>query len=278
VHAADPLAPEQDRLCQEISRRLASVPVEECRAMVAASSRDDGRSVQGIPLLWRDYLPVADRTPHARVLLLGGIHGDEYAAISTMFLWMRWLERYHSGMFHWRILPLINPDGLFHTPSQRTNSRGVDLNRNFPTAGWDNESQGYWVQRTGRDPRRYPGPAPLSEPESQWVARHVEQFRPDVILAVHAPLGVVDFDGTRLDPPKRLGPLRLRRMGTYPGSMGQYAGVERNIPVLTIELASATRMPPLPALKAMWSDIIDWMRRCFPINPSTRQPLMHRTP
>ena len=79
------------------------------------------------------------------------------------------LNRNHSGLFHWRVAPLVNPDGLLRERSQRMNDNGVDLNRNFPSPNWQEETRDYWIRRTSRNPRRYPGPGPLSEPESQWL-------------------------------------------------------------------------------------------------------------
>ena len=43
---------------------------------------------------------------------LGGIHGDELSSVSIVFGWLDSLDKYRSGLFHWRIAPLINPDGL----------------------------------------------------------------------------------------------------------------------------------------------------------------------
>ncbi|MBF0124620.1 MAG: murein peptide amidase A [Magnetococcales bacterium] len=246
-------------LCHAIAARLSSVPAAEClaRKLVASS----GTSVSGRPLLLREHGPLPGKTPQAKVLLIGGMHGDEYTSISLIFAWMRLLERYHSGLFHWRIVPLLNPDGLLHQPSQRVNEHGVDLNRNFPTRDWQTESLAYWQQKTQRDSRRYPGSAAMVEPESRWLAEEIRAFAPDVIVSVHAPLGVVDFDGpARVTPPRKLGPLPLRPMGTYPGSLGRYAGEEMGIPVLTIELASATRMLSPADSRKVWGDLISWLR------------------
>ena len=34
------------------------------------------------------------------------------SSVTIVFKWMSILDRFHSGMFHWRIVPLLNPDGL----------------------------------------------------------------------------------------------------------------------------------------------------------------------
>lgn len=251
--------------CERIGAKLTSVSASECLERPLAAS--GGLSVEGLPILMAEYPPLPPREPLARVLLMGGIHGDEYASVSVVFKWLRKLDRNHSGLFHWRVVPLLNPDGLLRRKSQRTNARGVDLNRNFPSLDWKAQTEDYWVRRTGRSPRRYPGPAPLSEPESQWLYDQIGEFRPTVIVAVHAPSHVVDYDGPK-DPPPKLGPLHLNLMGTYPGSLGRFAGVMMGLPVVTIELPSAGIMPTRAEQDRIWNDLIRYLRLTVPDLPS----------
>jgi len=197
------------------------------------------------------------------VLLFGGIHGDELSSVSIVFGWLETLDRFHSGLFHWRVAPLVNPDGLLRPKPQRMNDRGVDLNRNFPSPNWQIEASDYWIRRTSRNPRRYPGEAPLSEPESRWLHEQIETFRPAAIVAVHAPLHVLDYDGPP-DPPQRLGPLHLKQMGTYPGSLGRFAGVHLGLPVVTLELPSAGIMPTPADQRKVWLDLVGWLRQNVP--------------
>ncbi|MBF0425277.1 MAG: murein peptide amidase A [Magnetococcales bacterium] len=245
------------KVCEQIGRKLGSVTTEECLASGLVPT--SGRSVNGVPLLLREYPAVPGKPPQGRVLVLGGIHGDEYSSVSVVFKWMQKLDQFHSGLFHWHVAPLVNPDGLFMRKSRRVNAHGVDLNRNFPTNDWDRESQGYWVNTTGRDPRRFPGLTPLSEPESQWIQAEIERFRPNVIVSVHAPYNLLDFDGTKTRPPHKLGHLYLDPMGTYPGSLGRYAGVEKKIPTITIELTYAGIMPTSDETRNIWTDLIHWL-------------------
>ena len=117
----------------------------------------------------------------------------------------------------------------------------------------------YWVRQTSRNPRRFPGTGPLSEPESRWLAAEIERFRPDVLVSVHAPHNVLDFDGPP-EPPEQLGPLRLHLLGTYPGSLGRWAGVHMGLPVVTIELPRAGSMPTVSEQKKIWVDLVAWLR------------------
>lgn len=262
---ADPVV---DDACRKIGGKLSSVSVKECRKM--GFSDVGARSVKGDPILLKEYPPLPGKTPRSRVLLIGGIHGDEYSSVSVVFKWMRILNRYHSGLFHWRIAPLLNPDGLLQRRSQRINAHGVDLNRNFPSPDWKRESDDYWVRRTGRDPRRFPGTGPLSEPESAWLAQEIDHFKPDVIISIHAPFGVLDFDGPPATPPEKLGSLYLSLLGTYPGSLGRYAGVHMGIPVITIELPYAGIMPSRGEVRKIWIDLVRWLLNNPPETPRWR--------
>ena len=247
-----------DRLCHRIARKLGSVKLADC--LGNGFTESGGESVEGLPILVKSYLPKKDKKPLSRILLIGGIHGDEYSSVSIVFKWINKLDKYHSGLFEWRVVPLMNPDGLLRKKSQRMNSRGVDLNRNFPTPNWEKESDHYWVKRTSRNPRRYPGPSPLSEPESKWLVDYISEYKPDIIVSVHAPYGILDFDGPK-HPPKKLGHLHLNVLGTYPGSLGNYAGVQNDIPVVTIELPYAGIMPTKGQIKHIWIDLIQWLKR-----------------
>lgn len=244
-------------LCHDIGQKLGSVDKKDCTTQQLIS--DGGLSVNGYPLAYKEYPPINNKAPLGKVLLMGGIHGDEYSAVSIMFKWMEKLNKYHSGLFHWKVIPNLNPDGLLQDDSQRQNSRGVDLNRNFPSKSWDELALKYWKERTYENPRRYPGPYALSEPETIWFTQLIQEFSPDVIIAVHAPHRLVDYDGS-LAAPEKVGSLQLRLLGTYPGSLGNYAGVDLNIPVVTIELASAGIMPSEAEISHMWVDIVSWLR------------------
>ena len=256
---AKPINSAVQKGCDAMAGVLGSIDMQDC--LTAGLAPTGGYTVQGRPILMREYLPLSPRRPQARVLLVGGIHGDEYSSFSVVFRWMRTLKKHHSGAFHWRIVPGLNLDGLNAGPAVRTNANGIDLNRNFPTPNWHENKEEYWVRFTGSDPRRFPGDAPLSEPESQWLFNEIETFKPDAIVALHAPFGVLDFDGPSHTPPHHLGYLYLNRLGTYPGSLGNYAGVQEGIPVITMELPHAGIMPTEKQSEQVWFDLIYWLKR-----------------
>ncbi len=244
--------------CVRIAGKLASVTLEECLGSQLQQAR--AYSSHGSPLLFKDYPPVPKRRPLGRVLLVGGVHGDEYSSVSIVFKWMNTLNEHHSGLFHWRILPLLNPDGLLRRKSQRMNANSVDLNRNFPMQDWENATRDYWENVTGSNPRRFPGNSALSEPETQYLVDEISRFAPDIIVAVHAPHGIVDYDGPK-NGPYKLGRLHLNLLGTYPGSLGNYAGVQMKIPLVTIELPYAGIMPKPAEVAHIWRDLVNWLRK-----------------
>jgi len=231
-----------DQACQKISNKLASVSLRECKVLKLKPSGFN--SVNDFPILIKEYPPLKGKKPKGRVLLIGGTHGDELASISVVFKWMKKLEKHHSGLFHWHVSPLMNPDGALIKRQNRLNANSVDLNRNFETPGANGSALTYWANKTQRNKRRYPGERPLSEPETQWLKQEIEQFKPDVIISVHAPYSLVDYDApNRNNAPKRIGYLHRNLMGTYPGSLGNYAGIHLGIPVITLELPHAGIMP-----------------------------------
>ena len=245
--------------CLRISDRLASVTNSGC---LAANLRPTQcRSVDQFPILYSEFPPLENKIPQGRILVIGGTHGDELTSVSMIFRWIEKLNKYHSGLFHWHLIPMMNPDGVLRPDATRTNANGVDLNRNLPSNDWTQNALKYWREKTGEDVRRYPGESPSSEPETQWLIDEINTFKPDAIISVHAPYGIVDFDAQVLNSaPKSLGRLLLNLLGTYPGSLGNYAGINRNIPVITLELPHAWVMPSEAETTRLWEDIVRWLR------------------
>ena len=246
-----------DQWCAKLTPRLPGISNTACKDSKLVPTGVN--SLNGFPLLTRQ-IPVAKKSakPPLRVLLMGGIHGDELTSSSIVFRWLQFMPNAEAQKFEWSVVPVVNPDGLLAPKAKRVNANGVDLNRNFPTPGWQQDAPRYWAARTKSDPRRFPGHAPLSEPESRWVNDEMVRFRPDVIISVHAPYGVLDFDGP-VEPPHKFGRLLLNRVGVYPGSLGNYSGVHKNVPVITIELPNAQKMPSDAEVKRIWLDMLDWI-------------------
>jgi protein MpaA len=243
-------------LCEEIGTKLGSVSITECMSqeLVHSSYSTENRS-----LAYKDFPPLVDRDSMGKILVIGGIHGDEFSSVSMLFRWMGILDQHHSGMFHWRFVPSSNPDGLLKRKSQRQNFNGVDLNRNFPTLDWENHALSFWEQKSFKNPRRYPGPQAGSEAETKWLVTQIQEFEPDVIISMHAPYHLVDYDGPPTAP-NSLGGLYLRKLGVFPGSLGNYAGVDLKMPIVTIELQSAGIMPNRQEVDNIWRDLVLWLK------------------
>ena len=170
--------------CEGLMRRLPNVSTQLC--LGAELQAGVGRSVKGVPLYWRDIKPEGTKL---RVLVMGGIHGDELSSGSLALHWIA-LAQQPAQMpqpVHWRFIPVLNPDGVLAQPPRRVNANGVDLNRNFPTPNWERDAAIYWEQRTRKDPRRWPGKKPLSEPETRYLYEQMQGFKPHLIVAIHAP-------------------------------------------------------------------------------------------
>jgi hypothetical protein len=259
---AAPTPPDVRVWCREVTRVIPQIGLNAC---VSSGLKPWARSVHGRHIMLHDYAPA--QRPLARVLVVGGIHGDELTSVSIVF---RWIERLNhaagdAAHYRWRVIPVLNPDGLLASPPTRVNARGVDLNRNFPTPDWSTDAARYWTVSTRRDPRRFPGTAAGSEPESSWLHNEIKAFRPDVIISVHAPFSVLDFDGPpSVTPPAKFGRLKLHRLGVYPGSLGNFGGLKEGIPVVTLELPHALDMPSEQELANVWRDMQAWLKRNLP--------------
>ena len=243
------------KVCVDYASRIPGVTASMCES--AQLKPLTVRSVKGRVIWGRDIQP-ADA--NLRVLVVGGIHGDEMSSVSLAYQWLALAEKPPADSplsIHWRFIPALNPDGLFARPSRRTNANGVDLNRNFPTPNWTRDARQYWEVRTKRDPRRWPGNKPLSEPESKYLHDLMESFKPNLIVSIHAPYGVLDFDGPSV-PPSKLGRLYLDQVGIFPGSLGNYGGIHKGVPVVTIELPSASSVPQNAEVRQMWMDLLRW--------------------
>jgi len=160
------------------------------------------------------------------VMVLGSIHGNEAASGRLVDALANHLQAHPEALQGCRavLVAEVNPDGIAR--HSRYNARGIDLNRNFPSINHENGPLS--------------GDAPLTEPESKAIARLIDRCAPARILSVHAPLGCVDFDGPAdglaLAISSACG-LRLSRIGGQPGSLGSFAGEDRGIPVVTLELS-----------------------------------------
>lgn len=226
-------APALSKICEEEMKALPGrdAPDDLAEACGKVQKLDGCDSVKGAPIFHFDR-PGTAKNPK-RILAKALIHGDETMSGVVARSWMARLQKIEPRN-SWRVIPIANPDGT--KAKTRTNANGVDLNRNFPTKDWNGEAVAYWKEKMKSDPRRNPGPGAASEIETKCLLKHLEEFKPDFLISVHTPLGVLDLDGPKVSNPPAFKPLPWTSLGNFPGSLGRYMWVDRKIPVLTIEL------------------------------------------
>ncbi|MGZ3657629.1 MAG: DUF2817 domain-containing protein [Bdellovibrionota bacterium] len=208
---------------------------EELRAACAKVAQlDPCVSENGIKIFHFDVPARATEKSPKKILVFALIHGDEFPSGSVARSWMERLTKVEPRNA-WRIVPILNPDGVKN--KTRYNANGVDLNRNFPTQNWEKEALEYWEKKMKKDKRRFPGKTANSEKETHCAMAHIDAFSPDLILSIHTPYNVLDFDGPKVPPPN-FPHIPWKNLGNYPGSMGRYMWVDRSKPILTIELGS----------------------------------------
>lgn len=194
-----------------------------------------GVSEQGNPIFYREFGMGKNVT-----LIIGGIHGDEPAATISVIELARFLHRNPSAVYEKTVLvACINPDGLL--TATRTNSRGVDLNRNFPADNWSAE----FVKSYNN-----PGEKPASENETRLAAGIIEKYKPRLLIHMHQPFNTIyanKYVPVKLsEEMSKITGLPVKEDVWYPtpGSMGSYAiSGKKRIPVITYEMGPIDRQP-----------------------------------
>ena len=162
-------------------------------------------------------------TKNPSVVVIGVFHGDEPQGEYL-------INKYLAENFNTNILfiPRLN------SCNTRVNKNGVDLNRNFPTKNWELSEKNEY----------FGGETPACEKETKFIIETVEKYNPQLILSLHAPYKVVNYDcGGKcdLDIVERISkimnyPIEESIGYPTPGSFGTWAGIERNILTITLEL------------------------------------------
>lgn len=159
-----------------------------------------------------------------QILVIGVVHGDEYQGEQLIYNYLE--EQDKNGVL---FIPCLNPDG--RDLNTRTNSNGVDINRNFPTKNWE---------LTARD-KFFGGESPASEIETKFLVNIIDKYKPKSIITLHTPYKIVNYDGPAKELAEMISgiinyPVEPSIGYPTPGSFGTYAGVERNIPTITLEM------------------------------------------
>ena len=161
------------------------------------------------------------------ILIIGVFHGEEPQG---EYLIKEYLKTDLSNIKNKLvIIPCLNPDGK--SKNKRQNSNGIDLNRNFPTKNW----------KVTDNPEYFGGYTAASEIETKFMIDVLSNYKIDAILSIHAPFKIVNYDGPAKDLAEKISqitgyPVQADIGYPTPGSFGNYAGVERQIPTITLEL------------------------------------------
>jgi len=182
-----------------------------------------GRDVTGLLLEHSNNAP--------RVFLLGGVHGNETEGVAFMEGFVREFadETWKSLGVNLFLLPVLNPDGFLGF--KRQNDNGVDLNRNMSTKDWT---------PVASEPKYFPGPSSDSEPETKILLSVLNDYKPEYIISFHSWKPMVNINGPAHAMARTMGE-KLNYILTEdigyptPGSLGTYAGWERQIPTITLE-------------------------------------------
>ena len=167
-------------------------------------------------------------------LIFGAIHGSEPNSGHLARQLLDYLLEHPEAYANRRVavIPVANPDGLVR--KRRLNEHQIDLNRNFPATNWKASKRG----------EAFGGEKPASEPETQAIIKAVELLDPDRIVSIHAITKgreCNNYDGPGAELAERMKSLNGYRVAKTigyptPGSFGSWAGVDRQIPTMTLEL------------------------------------------
>jgi protein MpaA len=167
------------------------------------------------------------------VLVMSAIHGSEPTSVDIaggLMNELRVSPQSAAGV-PIVVIPYANPDG--YAARTRVSANKVDLNRNFPASNWSTAA---------RRRNNYGGTASASEPETNALMQSIDRLQPRLIISVHSmDVPCNNYDG----PAQHIAELMSRYNGyaaksnigyPTPGSLGSWAGIDRQIPMITLEL------------------------------------------
>lgn len=192
-----------------------------------------GASHLGLPILCYSFLPAQLVAPSkeglARVLIIGGVHGDEVEGVACAKNLLQCYKQQAPENAVVYLLPELNPDGVLL--KTRCNFRGVDLNRNLPTKDWSPEAF---------NERYPPGPFAGSEPENQILLQLIDTLKPHLMISLHSYKPLLNVNGNCIPEAQAISKLtgyQLEESIGYPtpGCLGTL-GIERDIGTITYEI------------------------------------------
>ena len=183
-----------------------------------------------------------------KILIIGVFHGDEPQGEYFINSYLK--NRKEDAKNCLYLIPRLNFNNL------RKNKNNVDLNRNFPTKNWvlSSENDNY-----------FGGFSPNSEIETKFIVNLLENNKFDAIITIHSPYKTINYDGDCANLAKNISnflgyPISSDIGYPTPGSFGTYAGVERNIPTITIEIDEQEN---IENLNKKFLKLFEWLENFF---------------
>lgn len=203
-----------------------------------------------------------------RIYIIGGIHGDEPEATAAAALLAELLLESLDPLANStiRILQDMNPDG--GAAKTRTNTRRVDLERNWPSKDFRKDERS--------------GDRPLSELETASVHKDLLAFKPDIVIvfqSANLPPSVSSHGSSprlahefasaarQVDPRWRFNPAHRHQT---PGSIESLFGNDMGKVVLRVEFQRSTSRPADLDARAILAGLLALDHR--PASPPTAAP------
>lgn len=214
-----------------ISPATGASRVADLLPALGPQTRQLGKSVLGLPIIGHFFGVAGPKT-----LIFAAIHGDEPNTAFVANQLVEHLTKNPEAYYARRVavVPVANPDGLAR--ATRKNAREIDLNRNFPAKNF----------AVGKKDRYFGGEQPASEPETQLLIELIDDWQPDRIITMHAITR--GKHGNNFDGPAESLARTMSRHNEYsvlktigystPGSFGSWAGIDSQLPTITLELPS----------------------------------------
>jgi protein MpaA len=190
--------------------------------------------------------------------ILGAVHGDEVEGAHLAIKLHEWLTETNEVNLPIIIVPIVNIDG--YKAGTRVNGNGVDLNRNLPSKEWN---------PLAREEKYFPGIAPLSEPENQFLVDLFKKYPPKFILSFHSWYPVINYNGACKEIADFLAsynnyPIEADFLThPTPGSLGEFGPQEFNSPVLTFECPVLSETV---TLNSVWKENEEAFKKLFTTN------------
>lgn len=211
-----------------------------------------GESYEGREI--RCYKVIDNKVISNKLLIVAGIHGNEVGTVKLANHIINFFYNFNNINVFLYVIPCLNPDGYnqaIKNPDYahrgrvgRNNSRGVDLNRNFPTQNFQKNSEwGFGRNYSDEKIAAYCGEFGGSESETQILINFIKQKNIDNLIMLHnAGKDVVYNSGDQVAKKwaeiyNKFTKFKIRTDLNYSGGVAEWAK-ENNIHYLTVEGSS----------------------------------------